>query len=143
MSGVRKKAVWTAERLLLQPVQKSPESKKKKGGYDGMIRYQCNYCDVGFDVPLIVKYQEHLGESMTRLYHEERCPICGCDSFREVGECQNCGGIAEGDDIMCKSCKRSLKRRVVEFFDTLTDVEEQQFDIWIDGDTITNRRKWK
>jgi hypothetical protein len=143
MPGVRKEIVWKAERLLLKFVQKPAPVKKKKGGCVGMIRYQCNYCDVCFDEPLIVSYKEHIGENMTRLYKEERCPICGCDSFREVGECQNCDGIAEEDDILCKKCKRSLKRRVTEFFDTLTEAEEQQFDIWMDGDSIINRRKWK
>lgn len=108
-----------------------------------MIRYQCNYCNVGFDEPILVTYKEHIGEGMTRLYKEERCPICGCDSFREAEECQICGDIAEAGEILCKKCKRSLKRRIVDFFDTLLAEEEEQFDLWMDGDTIVNRRNWK
>ena len=108
-----------------------------------MIQYQCNYCDVCFDEPITVTYKEHLGENTTRLYRDERCPVCGCDSFREVGECHQCGGPADVGQILCRKCKRSLKKRLVEFFDTLTAEEEQQFDEWMDGDTITNRREWK
>ena len=108
-----------------------------------MIKYQCNYCNVAFDRPTIVKYREHIGEDVTRTYEEERCPICGCESFREAGECQLCGDICEAGDILCRRCKRSLKKRIVDFFDTLTAEEEEQFDEWMDGDTIMNRRKWK
>lgn len=108
-----------------------------------MIRFQCNYCNVGFDEPITITYKEHLGENMTRLYQDERCPICGCDSFREVDQCKQCGAIAECEDILCRKCKRNLKKRLITFFDELTAEEEEQFDEWMDGDTITNRREWK
>lgn len=108
-----------------------------------MIQYQCNYCSVCFDRPITVTYSECIGENMTRVYKEERCPICGCDSFREAGECEKCGGAAEAGDILCRSCKRNLKKRIIAFFDTLTAEEEEQIDRWMDGDTITNRRDWK
>lgn len=108
-----------------------------------MIHYQCNYCKVGFDEPITVTYKEHIGDNMTRLYREERCPICGCDSFEDAGECQLCGSITDAEEILCKRCKRNLKKRLIDFFDTLTAEEEEQFDAWMDGDTITNRREWK
>ena len=41
--------------------------------------------------------------------------------------------------VLCQSCRKSLKRRVTEFFDTLTPEEEQQFDAWMDGRSITER----
>ena len=42
--------------------------------------------------------------------------------------------------VLCESCRMSLKRRVTEFFDTLTAEEEQQFDAWMEGSSITERR---
>ena len=108
-----------------------------------MIRYQCNYCNVGFDKPITVTYTENLGENMTRVYKEERCPICGCDSFRDAGECEKCGSIAELGDVLCRKCKRDLKKRIIDFFNYLTAEEEEQFDNWMDGDSIVNRRNWK
>lgn len=109
-----------------------------------MIHYRCNYCEAGFDEPITVTYKEHIGENMTRLYKEERCPICGCDNFREVDICQKCGDPTEEQgDILCKRCKRILKKKIIGFFDLLTATEEEQFDAWMDGESITNRRAWK
>lgn len=108
-----------------------------------MIRYQCNYCNVAFDEPTTITYSENLGENMTRVYKEDCCPICGCDSFRDAIPCEQCGDAAEPGEILCNRCKRSLKKRIVAFFDTFTAEEELQFDAWIDGDVIENRRNWK
>jgi hypothetical protein len=36
-----------------------------------------------------------------------------------------------------------LKKKIINFFDYMTAEEEEQFDIWMDGDSIVNRRKWK
>lgn len=109
-----------------------------------MIRYRCDYCCTGFDEPITVTYQEHIGDNMTRLYKEERCPICGCDSFRETSLCGKCGDVTdELGDKLCHRCKRVLKKKIVTFFDLLTAEEEEQFDEWMDGESITNRRAWK
>lgn len=142
MLGVRIAAAEGQAKILLRGMHQKAQKEAQRNGGFCVIRYQCNYCDVGFDVPTVVTYKEYLGENMTRLYKDERCPICGCDSFRDVGECAKCGDAAEVGDILCKQCKRSLKKRLIEFFDTLTTEEEEQFDEWMDGDTITNRRGW-
>lgn len=107
------------------------------------MKYACDYCGVIFDKPSIVHYTEHLGEHLRRSYSDERCPICGCCSFREMDECRGCGSTAEAGDILCRKCKRNLKKRIIDFCDTLTAEEEEQFDEWMDGDSITNRRNWK
>jgi hypothetical protein len=104
--------------------------------------YQCNYCQVAFNEPTIVSYTEHLGEGVTRTYKEERCPVCGCNSFEEVDECIQCGRPTPLGEILCKRCKRGLKKKIINFFDYMTAEEEEQFDIWMDGDSIVNRRKW-
>ena len=107
------------------------------------MKFACDYCGAVFSNPAIVRYTEHLGENLRRSYSDERCPICGCCSFCEISECKNCGSHTEVGEILCHKCKRSLKKRIVDFFDTLTYEEEQQFDEWMDGDTVTNRRNWK
>lgn len=108
-----------------------------------MIRYRCNYCGVCFDTPVSVEYTDHIDEGISVNYRERRCPICGCESFEEVGTCEKCGGVAEKDHILCHTCKRDLKKRICDFMDTLTEAEERQLDDWLDGDFVTNRRNWK
>lgn len=106
-----------------------------------MIHYRCDYCGVFFDEPTAAHHAESLNGHIRR-YSEEQCPACGCDSFSEVNECPGCQKPKLTTDRFCYPCRKALKTRVIDFFDTLTAEEEQQFDDWMDGDTVTNRRDW-
>ena len=44
---------------------------------------------------------------------------------------------------LCRPCRRRLLKAVTAFFDDLTVEEEAQFDEWMDGDSITDRRRWE
>lgn len=106
-----------------------------------MIRHHCDYCGVYFGEPSVSQYSEFVGGYL-RKYAEERCPICGCDSFSGADNC-SCSRPKLTGERLCESCKAALKARVVSFFDTLTAEEEEQFDDWMDGDSIANRKEWK
>lgn len=107
-----------------------------------MIRYRCDYCGVFFDEPTVTRHSESIDRRIRR-YSEEHCPICGGDSFTESNTCPGCFGQKLLTDLLCDSCRESLKARVIGFFDTLTAREEQQFDDWMDGCSIQNRKDWK
>ena len=107
-----------------------------------MIRYICDYCGARFDRPEAVNYVEVNGD-FKRRYTEHFCPICGEESFSEAHACPKCREWKPKQDLLCRACRADLLRRLTEFADKLTAEEEQQLDDWMDGDTITNRGKWK
>ena len=39
--------------------------------------------------------------------------------------------------------REALLARITNFFDTLTCEEESQFDEWMDGDSVSDRRHWE
>ena len=106
-----------------------------------MINYICNHCNTPFDEPQIINYTENLGEFQMPV-SEERCPICGCDSFTAAEECPKCEGAKPLPETLCKKCRKSLKERFIAFADELTAEEEEQLDDWLDGDIVENRRNW-
>ena len=106
-----------------------------------MIRYICDYCDARFDEPEAVHYVEVNGD-FKRRYTEYFCPICGEESFSDADECPKCGEAKLTTDTLCRDCRKDLLKRFTVFADELTAEEETQMDTWLDGDTITNRRKW-
>jgi ribosomal protein L37E len=106
-----------------------------------MTRHLCDFCGTYFDEPVVIEHTEHLGEFQRR-YTEEQCPICGSDSFSDADDCPQCGKPKPADVILCQDCRQNLRRRIVDFFDTLTAEEESQFDDWMDGESITSREEW-
>ena len=107
-----------------------------------MVNYQCDHCGVFFDTPTAIHHGEW-DDGRIRMYSEHVCPICGCDSFQEATTCPQCQQPMPIEYPLCSVCRNSLKARIVAFADELTAEEEPQLDEWMDGDTITNRRKWK
>jgi hypothetical protein len=107
------------------------------------MRYQCDICDAVFDKPTVVEKREYLGNDTHRIYSEEKCPICGGTHFTPVSRCESCRGWAQEGDVLCTSCKQARVIRIHDFFDTLSAEEEAQFDAWMDGNSITDRRSWK
>lgn len=106
-----------------------------------MIHYICDHCGVAFDAPAVHTVTENLGE-FARTYLEECCPICGCDSFQNANACEKCGEPKLADEILCKRCQDGLKAKFIDFADRLTAEEEAQLDAWLDGESVTDRRKW-
>lgn len=107
-----------------------------------MIHYICDHCGTPFDEPVVIAHRENLGE-FTREYFDGVCPICGCDSFRDADSCPGCDEAKPADEgCLCKSCKKKLLGKIEKFADYLSCFEMEQFDEWMDGGTITDRRAW-
>lgn len=104
------------------------------------MSYLCDICSVAFDEPLVIKRTVRLNGW---LHNEEEalCPLCATPYFSEADRCK-CGEVKPKSKNLCRKCKRELLERVTAFFDELTAEEEEQFDEWMDGDTITNRKAW-
>lgn len=105
------------------------------------MSYICDVCNTAFDEPLIVKRNVNLN-GWFESTEEALCPICNNPYISKAEPCA-CGGLRRAHALMCRSCREDLAKRVNDFFDGLTAEEEQQFDDWMDGDTITNRKAWK
>ena len=97
--------------------------------------YYCELCGTFFDKPHIRTYQDPRAE-----FQEVVCPVCLEPHIEEAAFCPACDQPMPVGPVLCESCRMSLKRRVTEFFDTLTAEEEQQFDAWMEGSSITERR---
>lgn len=106
------------------------------------MMYLCDNCSTPFDTPLRKRdvYQE---DGHTRVEYELLCPICGTPYFDPADRCPKCDGWKYHGDHLCRSCRADLLQRFTAFADTLTAEEEEQLDDWTDGESITNRRKWK
>ena len=80
----------------------------------------------------------------TEVYSAPGCPQCGSTDFRELDVCPHCESQLKAKYAhLCKSCHAELLARIQNFFDTLTAEEEQQFDDWMDGNSITDRKTWR
>lgn len=72
--------------------------------------------------------------------HVPVCPYCESPEFEAADICPQCGEARKRQaDILCPVCRHDLYARVTEFFDTLTEDEEKQFDEWMEGNSITDR----
>jgi len=104
--------------------------------------YLCEVCDTAFDEPVIYHGIDRMRE-ITRPYTEELCPICGEPYFTKAERCR-CGmGYRRKWESLCKPCRLVLLSRVNDFFDTLGVEEAEQFDSWMEADSISNRRNWQ
>lgn len=96
--------------------------------------YKCLDCGNVFEEPKKIGYG---------IEKEYVCPICGEEYYEEAERCGNPGCMnytVHGS--LCVACKAELLARVKTFFDGLTEAEEEQFDEWMDGESITGRDKW-
>lgn len=105
------------------------------------MSYLCDICGTQFAEPLVVQKHERLGDWST-VARQELCPICNTPYISRAVDCQ-CGGLRLENERMCRACRGSLLKRVSAFFDELTAEEEEQFDDWMDGDSIIHRKAWK
>lgn len=104
--------------------------------------YLCELCRTPFDRPLTIT-ERAVEDGHIRTDVETLCPVCGHAHYAPAEECPVCKGWKFQHEHLCASCRSDLLRRVIDFADGLTAEEEEQLDDWMDGDTITNRRKWK
>ena len=101
--------------------------------------YYCELCGTFFDKPHIRTYKDPTVDPRAE-FQEVVCPVCLEPHNEEAAFCPACDQPMPVGPVLCESCRMSLKRRVTEFFDTLTAEEEQQFDTWMEGCSITERR---
>jgi hypothetical protein len=107
-----------------------------------MIRFICDHCGTPFDEPVKVEYSEAISGEITRHYTEERCPICGCDSFSNAKLCPDCGAPMTADRIICKNCAEAYMERINECFDHFTADGEEWFNEMMTHYDIDKRREW-
>lgn len=104
------------------------------------MSYLCEICGTAFDEPTIIERNENIAGFWVP-YRAAVCPICGTPYFVKAEEC-SCGGVRIAGDRLCKECRGNLLKRITGFFDELTVEEEEQFDDWMDGESIANRKRW-
>ena len=104
--------------------------------------YICDLCDTAFDVPTI-RRESAYEDGRVRVDMESVCPVCAHPHFQEADLCPKCEeSYKPRFDHLCRACRADLLRRFTVFADGLKAEEEEQLDDWLDGDSITNRRKW-
>lgn len=86
-------------------------------------------------------------ECQTVFYADYRrpleCPACESTDVEPAEDCPTCDGAMRLKDCLCRACRKALLDRVTAFFDELTDEEASQFDAWMDGNSIFDRRHWE
>ena len=110
-----------------------------------MSAFYCNRCKSIFVSPAMTSSSFSHGFGVEEEFAEV-CPLCGSPDFDDAVPCANttCNvGYMRSGEHLCPACRYDLKKRVIAFFDSFTAEEEAQFDAWIDGETITNRRKFE
>lgn len=74
-------------------------------------------------------------------YSSELCPYCESTDYDYAVECPKCGrDMKLPEDKLCTGCRLALFRKVAMFFDELIAEEEEQFDEWFDGISVSDRR---
>lgn len=104
--------------------------------------FVCDICNVTFSEPIAVKETngdgEHRWEEIILC-----CPICMESHYSTIDECPVCDEWKMSGDILCKPCRERLKRKFIAFADELTAPEEEQLDEWLDGVSVTERKRWQ
>ena len=105
--------------------------------------HKCIDCGLMFAEPAEVLdgFTHEFGQT---IYRVPSCPNCGGRDFVEMDTCPRCARhLKEKDAHLCPRCAGDLLRRIHDFFDSLTAEEEAQFDEWMDGNSITDRKTWR
>lgn len=98
----------------------------------------CKNCGDFFDVPLELDmgFDTHVGYVRQTA---DACPRCRSTNITTAERC-SCGGwerYKQSEEPLCWECKRKLKKRVIEFFETLTADELEQVEQWASQISIT------
>lgn len=104
--------------------------------------YACGSCHRVFAEP-----KEEL-DSFGHAFGIERCwrpvcPHCGSTAIELPVLCPKCGDWMAPHRPLCPDCTEDLLDRVNGFFAALTGAELAQFDMWMDGNSIRDRKKWR
>lgn len=103
--------------------------------------YLCRNCFRSFDEPHTV-FEKVSTDRGAETYTYNICPHCEEDDFEEADHCR-CGDIKFKSNILCYGCRRTLAAKFNAFADELTAEEEEQLDEWLDGNSVTDRRKFE
>lgn len=104
--------------------------------------YICNDCQKVFLAP----DEEHTSFSHAFGIQRETsylCPRCGSADFDEATCCPSCSGDMRASDVICRDCRNDLLIRLDMFFSRLSPAELDQFDEWMDGNSILDRKNWR
>ena len=106
-----------------------------------MSCFVCLDCGAKFDEPLV----EDCGFVHEFGYQKawsDRCPHCGSGEYIPTTDCPKCNAEMPSTVTLCDDCRAALLEKVNAFFDELTEEEEDQFDEWMDGNSIKSRKRW-
>ena len=103
--------------------------------------YKCEICGAEFAHPYIREYTDQTVDCKAK-FLELLCPECFTPDIDEANSCPGCDGFKFRGEILCKTCRADLLKRFTAFADELTAEEAQQLDDWLDGVSITERKKW-
>lgn len=106
--------------------------------------YLCDRCGAHFEHPFFDEYIDQTVDCKAK-FREPLCPYCSDPVIDEANSCPGCDGFKFKNETLCKKCRKELLDRINNFFDELVKEfpeAEPQFDDWMDGDVIENRRKW-
>ena len=105
----------------------------------------CKDCQREFDFPNMVTegFSHAFG---LETWVQDECPYCNSTDIEHPKYCSvpNCDNGMRSSDKLCKECRKELLEQVNDFFDELTDEQEQQFDDWYEEyGSIKYRKEWE
>lgn len=109
-----------------------------------MSNYICLDCRSTFEEPVAVQSDTYPHDPYGPLIPDTSylCPFCRSDLYLPAKECPGCNTDIPVEDALCFNCRKALLQKVNQFFDALTPHEIAQFDEWMDGNSIEDRRWW-
>ena len=103
--------------------------------------YLCNECFKAFEEPNTI-YEKVNTDLGVEVYTTTECPHCGGNEYARADYC-TCGNAKFKDDPLCFDCRRLLAAKFAVFMDCLTEEEAEQLDAWLDGNSVTDWRKFE
>ena len=111
--------------------------------------YKCDICGTPYDEPHKITEKTCFDtDSPAKSFYacvNYYCPICGhiADLRNDRADQCQCGNYKNVRDALCYDCHAKLLKRFREFADGLTEPEENDLDAMLDGNSITDRNKWR
>ena len=104
----------------------------------------CRDCGEVFPEPLEVD------ASFDHAFGREKATVMACPNCQEgdiitATDCKKrgCRGYCPPLQKLCRHCREDLKKRVCDFFDTMTAEEEYTFDEWMESGSVVDRHDWE
>lgn len=102
--------------------------------------YMCCECYRAFDEP-DTKFERVRTDLGDEIYTTKMCPYCRGE-YAEADRC-TCGNVKFKGDVLCYDCRRVLAAKFALFMDGMTAEEAEQLDNWLDGNSVTDWRKFE